>query len=114
MLTQQKSTASESQARDATVTIPVPSRAPLKGDVGKSSQDGGASSSHGFSTDASRQAIADATRFRQDMRRAIRESMDMGAEEVIRRSIEDDAELKVIVFSLGFLVPVWPTGGGWR
>ena len=34
------------------------------------------------------------TRFREDMRRAMKESLDMGNADVIRRSIEEDAEVK--------------------
>ena len=62
--------------------------------MGQSSQDSGVPASAVVVTIARRPRVTAAARFREEMRRAMKESLEMGAADVIRRSIEEDAEQK--------------------
>lgn len=76
------------------VGVPAASQGCLQTHLGQSSVGCGASSSIGIHMAASHPSVSAATRFREDMRRAMKESLEMGAADVFRRSIEEDAEQK--------------------
>ena len=109
VLTENNSSGLLSGGRDEQVRVPAATHTRLPSQVGKFFPDEGASSTSGAAT---RHRISEATCFRQDMCKALKESVVMGAEEVIRRSIEDDDEQKVVCF-LCVIACISMVGGRW-